>query len=67
MAKRYVCQANDGSTSLPTSTQSSGSQKHLLDKGTTLGLVYDYSGAVSGTVTYVVDNGPTLGLQRSSS
>ena len=68
MAKTYVCVAGDGSKSFPTGTQSSGSQKHLVSKGPTLGYALDYSGAVNGSTTlYLVDNGPTLGRSLAAS
>ncbi len=66
MAKTYDCRDNGGAKTSPTSTQSSGSQVHLLDKGPTLGLVYDYSGVVTGPILYLVNNGPTLGRQESA-
>ena len=67
MAKTYICRDNSGAQSKPSSPQSSGAHMHLLYKGATFGYVYDYSGAVTGSVLYVVDNGPTLGRQYSAS
>jgi hypothetical protein len=67
MSKRYVCDEGDGPTiNTSSTTHASGSQRHLLDFGPTLGRGYGYSGDVVGNVKYVVDNGPTLGLGRSS-
>lgn len=70
MAKRYIADVQDlgalGTTGSTSATKSSGPQKHLLNKGPTIGLAYDYSGAVTGNVLYRVDNGSTLGEQESS-
>jgi hypothetical protein len=73
MAKTYPGQTASGShppteATKVTTPPASGPVKVLVDMGPTLGLQWNYSGAVNGTTTfYVVDNGPTLGKQRSAS
>lgn len=65
MAKVYITRTGSGATGKSATTMSGGATKHLIYKGPTLGYIYDYSTAVTGTAQYVIEDGPTIGRKLS--